>query len=72
MVLNQFAFVAASGTATTSGRTNATARVMEPSAMQHRNPACDLGSGRIPGEYELAKTDPELVRATVSALTQPA
>ena len=47
------------------------ARVMEPSAMQHRNPGCDLGSGRIPGEYELARTDPELVRATVSALTNP-
>ena len=46
------------------------ARVMESSAMRHRNPGCDLGSGRIPGEYQLARTDPELVRATVSALTQ--
>lgn len=46
------------------------ARVMQPSAMRHRNPGCALGSGRIPGEYELARTDPELVRATLSALRQ--
>lgn len=47
------------------------ARVLEPSAMRHRNPSCDLGSERVPGEYELARTDPELVRATLSALTNP-
>jgi len=44
------------------------ARGMEPSGMRYRNPGCDLGSGRIPGEYELARTDPEVVRATVSVL----
>lgn len=46
------------------------ARAMGPSAMRHRNPGCDLGSAGIPGEYELGRTDPEVVRATVSALTR--
>jgi len=48
------------------------ARVLESSAMQHRNPECALGSSQLPDEYELARTDPQLVRAAVSALKSQA
>lgn len=61
---NAARIVAATGVRELHGSASGT----RPSPMEHRNPACLLGSPGAPGEYELRTTEEERVRAVVRAL----